>query len=212
MKEETLIGISTIPCHPYGTIYVLTLKKSDNIYCDFYKVSGKKVFFIEHIDLDSFCYRIGYQMINNKLIIYSYNIIEGKIRQAINHLYKYYDVRTNMSINISIDEALEQLGFGLTEIDKKIYKTKSIQDRKLEEYIQYLESISSNTNIIPLVNSGENKKLHKQNKVYIQKMMHPISRYRFTNYLKELITGSDKNIKINSKIINFNDYYKGKKY
>ena len=149
MKEETLIGISTIPCHPYGTIYVLTLKKSDNIYCDFYKVSGKKVFFIEHIDLDSFCYRIGYQLINNKLIIYSYNIIEGKIRQAINHLYKYYDVRTNMSINISIDEALEQLGFGLTEIDKKIYRdidtvSLYLNPERQEEFYDYIIELKPN--------------------------------------------------------------------
>ena len=43
----------------------------------------------------------------------------------------------------------------LEKENKKIYKTKEKQKEKLEEYISYLENISNETGITPLVN-GEN--------------------------------------------------------
>lgn len=212
MNQEFLVGMSTIPCYPYGTIHILTLKKRKKVYCDFYKVQGKNVIFIDHIELDDFCYRIGYQLINEKLIIYSYDTVPGKIRQCVKELHKYYDVKNDISLNYSIQEALDDLGFGLTNTEKRIYKSKEKQQEKLEDYISYLENIANEINIIPLVDGNKSKKVYKTHRKYKDRLLSPMTREDFTKYITKLITGSDDKIKINKKIVNLRDYFSKKKY
>ena len=211
MNQEFLLGMSTIPCYPYGTIHVLTLKQNDIIYCDFYKIQGDSSIFIDHIELDDFCYRIGYQLINDKLIIYSYDIVPGKKRQCVKELYKFYDIKNDISINYNVREALNNLGFSLTDTDKKIYKTKEEQKEKLEEYISYLENISNETGITPLVNGENSKKKYKTHRKYQNKLLYPISRIEFTEYITNLLTKSDDKLKVNKKVIDIHDYF-NKKY
>ena len=212
MNNEFLIGMNTIPCYPFGTIHVLTLRKGNNIYCDFYKVSGRKVIFIDHIELDEFCYRIGHQLINNIFIIYRYDILPGKKRQIVTELYKYYDIKDDISINYSVGEALEKLGFGLAESDKKIYKSDSDREKRLEEYIDYLEKISDEINIIPLVDGSNLKRKYKSRRAYRDKLLNPMNRDDFTKYITQLITCSDEKLKVNKKVIDLHDYFDGKKY
>ncbi len=211
MNQEFLVGMSTIPCYPYGTIHILTLKKKDNIYCDFYKVHGNSAKFIDRIELDDFCYRIGYQLINDKLIIYSYDAVPGKIRQQVKEVYKYYDIKNDISLNYSVQEALDDIGFCLTDTDKKIYKSEEKQKEKLEEYISYLENISNEINIIPLVNGNNSKKVYKTHRKYVNRLLCPMTREDFTKYITKLIAGSDDKIKINKKIVNLHDYFGNRK-
>lgn len=213
MKEEKLIGTSSIPYKENCTIQVLNIKevtttqhrKDERYYADFYNVTDDLVYFIDRIELDPFCATLGYQLINNHLVIYNYDIIEGKKYHAVNKILKYYDVVDNISLNLSTSEIITELGFNLPEEENKV-ELANVRLKKIDEYLEYLESITELAGIIPLVNNTKNKYKFINKKRESSRMLYPISRKEFTKYFTKLITKSDSNIKINQHVINISDY------
>ena len=213
MKEEKLIGTSSIPYKENCTIQVLNIKevtttqhrKDERYYADFYNVTDDLVYFIDRIELDPFCATLGYQLINNHLVIYNYDIIEGKKYHAVNKILKYYDVVDNISLNLSTSEIITELGFNLPEEENKV-ELANVRLKKIDEYLEYLESITELAGIIPLVNNTKKKYKFINKKRESSRMLYPISRKEFTKYFTKLITKSDSNIKINQHVINISDY------
>lgn len=213
MKEEKLIGTSSIPYKENCTIQVLNIKevtttqhrKDERYYADFYNVTDDLVYFIDRIELDPFCATLGYQLINNHLVIYNYDIIEGKKHHAVNKILKYYDVVDNISLNLSTSEIITELGFNLPEEENKV-ELANVRLKKIDEYLEYLESITELAGIIPLVNNTKKKYKFINKKRESSRMLYPISRKEFTKYFTKLITKSDSNIKINQHVINISDY------
>ena len=213
MKEEKLIGTSSIPYKENCTIQVLNIKevtttqhrKDERYYADFYNVTDDLVYFIDRIELDPFCATLGYQLINNHLVIYNYDIIEGKKYHAVNKILKYYDVVDNISLNLSTSEIITELGFNLPEEENKV-ELANVRLKKIDEYLEYLDSITELAGIIPLVNNTKKKYKFINKKRESSRMLYPISRKEFTKYFTKLITKSDSNIKINQHVINISDY------
>ncbi len=214
MKEEKLIGTSSIPYQENCTIQVLNIKelittehrKDEKYYVDFYNVTDDYVYFIDRIELDPFCATLGYQLINNHLVIYNYDIVEGKKYHAVNRILKYYDVIDNISINLSAEDIITELGFNLKEEDRKKLELVSARLKKMDEYLEYLDSITELDGVIPLVNNTSKKHKFINKKRESSRMLYPISRKEFTKYLTKLITNADTDIKINQHVININDY------
>ena len=214
MKEEKLIGTSSIPYQENCTIQVLNIKeitttehrKDERYYADFYNVTDDCVYFIDRIELDPFCVTLGYQLISNHLVIYNYDIIEGKKYHAVNRILKYYDVIDNISINASAEDIITELGFNLKEADRKKLELVSARLKKMGEYLEYLDSITELDGVIPLVNNANKKNKFINKKRESSRMLYPISRKEFTKYLTKLITSADTDIKINQHVININDY------
>lgn len=214
MKEEKLIGTSSIPYQDNCTVQVLNIKeiittkhrKDERYYADFYNVKDDYVYFIDRIELDPFCATLGYQLINNHLVIYNYDVVEGKKYHAVNKILKYYDVVDNISLNLSTYDIITELGFNLPEADRKKLELVSTRLKKIDEYLDYLDSITELNGIIPLVNNTGKKHKFINKKRESSKMLYPISRKEFTKYLTKLITNADKDIKINQQIINISDY------
>ena len=213
MKEEKLIGTSSIPYKENCTIQVLNIKevtttqhrKDERYYADFYNVTDDLVYFIDRIELDPFCATLGYQLINNHLVIYNYDIIEGKKYHAVNKILKYYDVVDNISLNLSTSEIITELGFNLPEEENKV-ELANVRLKKIDEYLEYLDSITELAGIIPLVNNTKRNYKFINKKRESSRMLYPISRKEFTKYFTKLITKSDSNIKINQHVINISDY------
>lgn len=214
MKEEVLVGTSSIPYKENCTIQVLNIKvildtkhkKEEKYYSDFYNVTEDEVYFIDRIELDTLCDTLGYQVINNHLIIYNYDVVEGKKYHAVKRIFKYYDINENISINASANEIIDELGFDLLEKEK--YKIDLVENkqRKMDEYIEYLNSITELEGPIPLVNNGIQHQYASKNP-YKVKMLNPISRNDFASYFTKLITKSEKYIKnINNSSIKICDY------
>ena len=214
MKEEKLIGTSSIPYKENCTIQVLNIKeltttehrKDERYYADFYNVTDDYVYFIDRIELDPFCATLGYQLINNHLVIYNYDVVEGKKYHAVNRILKYYDVIDNISINASSNDIITKLGFNLSEEDGKKIELVSTRLKKMDEYLEYLDSITELDGIIPLVNNVNKKNKFINKKRESNRMLYPISRKEFTKYFTKLITNADKDIKINQHVINISDY------
>lgn len=214
MKEEKLIGTSSIPYQENCTIQVLNIKeltttehrKYERYYADFYNVTEDYVYFIDRIELDPFCATLGYQLINNRLIIYNYDVVEGKKYHAVNKILKYYDVVDNISLNLSAYDVITELGFNLPEEDRKKLELVSTRLKKMNEYLEYIDSITELDGIIPLVDNTKKKNKFINKKRESSKMLYPISRKEFTKYFTKLITNSDANIKINQQVINISDY------
>ena len=216
MKEEKLIGTSSIPYQENCTIQVLNIKevinrehrKDEKYYADFYNVTDDYVYFIDRIELDPFCATLGYQLINNHLVIYNYDIVEGKKYHAVNRILKYYDVIDNISINLSAEDIITELGFNLNEEDRKKLELVSARLKKMDEYLEYLDSITELDGIIPLVNNTGKKHKFINKKRESSRMLYPISRKEYTKYLTKLITNADTDIKINQHVINISNYQK----
>jgi len=214
MKEEKLIGTSSIPYKENCTIQVLNIKeltttqhrKDERYYADFYNVTDDYVYFIDRIELDPFCATLGYQLISNHLVIYNYDVVEGKKYHAVNRVLKYYDVIDNISINLSTNEIITELGFNLSEEDREQLELVSTRLKKMDEYLEYLDSITELDGIIPLVNNVNKKNKFINKKRESNRMLYPISRKEFTKYFTKLITSADKDIKINQHVINISDY------
>ena len=214
MKEEKLIGTSSIPYQENCTIQVLNIKeltttehrKYERYYADFYNVTEDYVYFIDRIELDPFCATLGYQLINNRLIIYNYDVVEGKKYHAVNKILKYYDVVDNISLNLSAYDVITELGFNLPEEDRKKLELVSTRLKKMNEYLEYIDSITELDGIIPLVDNTKKKNKFINKKRESSKMLYPNSRKEFTKYFTKLITNSDANIKINQQVINISDY------
>ena len=214
MKEEKLIGTSSIPYKENCTIQVLNIKeiittehrKDEKYYADFYNVTDDCVYFIDRIELDPFCTTLGYQLINNYLVIYNYDIVEGKKYHAVNRILKYYDVMDNISINLSAEDIITELGFNLAEEDRKKLELVSARLKKMDEYLEYLDSITELDGVIPLVDNTNKKHKFINKKRESSRMLYTISRKEFTKYLTKLITSADKDIKINQHVINISDY------
>lgn len=219
MKVEKLIGTSSIPYKENCTIQVLNIKETldtnhkreERYYSDFYNVTKDEVYFIDRIELDPFCDTLGYQVINNRydkscLIIYNYDVVVGKKYHAVKKVFKYYDIADNININSKVSEIINELGFDLPEEDKHNIELADVRLKKMDEFIEYLDSIADIDGIIPLVNISKKERQYTNRKAYSSKMIMPISRKRFTSYLTELITKSDKNIIVNQHVINLSDY------
>lgn len=214
MKEEKLIGTSSIPYQDNCTIQVLNIKevtttehrKDERYYADFYNVTDDYVYFIDRIELDPFCATLGYQLINNRLVIYNYDVVEGKKYHAVNRILKYYDVLDNVSLNLSTNGIITELGFNLPEEDRNKIELASARIKKMDEYIEYLDSITELGGIIPLVNNTTKKRKFMNKKRESSRMLFPISRKEFTKYFTKLITSADKDIKINQRVIDISDY------
>ena len=214
MKEERLIGTSSIPYQKNCSIQVLNIKEitttkhrnDERYYADFYNVTDDCVYFIDRIELDPFCATLGYQLINNRLVIYNYDVIEGKKYHAVNRILKYYDVIDNISFNLSTGEIITELGFNIPESNIKRVQLVSKRLRKMDEYLEYLDNITELDGIIPLVDNTEKKNNYISKKRESSKMLYPISRKDFTKYFTKLITNSDRDIKINQQVINISDY------
>lgn len=214
MKEEKLIGTSSIPYQENCSIQVLNIKeitttkhrRDERYYADFYNVTDDCVYFIDRIELDPFCTTLGYQLINNRLVIYNYDIVEGKKYHVVNRILKYYDVIDNISLNLSADDIITELGFNLPEKDRKRVELVSERLKKMDDYLEYLDSITELDGTIPLVDNTKKKKKFINKKKESKKMLNTISREEFTKYFTKLITNSDRDIKINQQVININDY------
>ena len=214
MKEEKLIGTSSIPYKENCTIQVLNIKetldtkhkKEERYYSDFYNVTDTEVYFIDRIELDPFCDTLGYQVINNHLVIYNYDVVVGKKYHAVKKIFKYYDIEENVNINAGISEVITDLGFDLPEEEKRKIELVETKLKKMDEFIEYLDSITDVEGIIPLVNISKKERQYTNRKAYSSKMVLPISRKKFALYLTKLITKSDKNIIINQHVINLSDY------
>ena len=214
MKEEKLIGTSSIPYQENCSIQVLNIKeltttehrKDEKYYADFYNVTNDFVYFIDRIELDPFCATLGYQIINNRLVIYNYDVVVGKKYHAVNKILKYYDVTDNISLNLSAYDVITELGFNLPEEDRKKLELVSTRLKKMNEYLEYLDSITELDGIIPLVDNTKKKNKFINKKRESSKMLFPISRKEFTKYFTKLITNSDREIKINQQVINISDY------
>ena len=216
MKEEKLIGTSSIPYKENCTIQVLNIKetldtkhkKEERYYSDFYNVTDDEVYFIDRIELDPFCDTLGYQVINNHLVIYNYDVVVGKKYHAVKKVFKYYDIEENININAGVSEIITELGFDLPEEDKHNIELADVRLKKMDEFIEQLDNNTELDGIIPLVNISKKDHQYTNKKAYSSKMIMPISRKKFASYLTELITKSDKNIIVNHSVINLSDYQK----
>ncbi len=214
MKEEKLIGTSSIPYKENCTIQVLNIKetldtkhkKEERYYSDFYNVTDDEVYFIDRIELDPFCDTLGYQVINNHLVIYNYDVVVGKKYHAVKKVFKYYDIEENININAGVSEIITELGFDLPEEDKHNIELADVRLKKMDEFIEQLDNNTELDGIIPLVNISKKNHQYTNKKAYSSKMIMPISRKKFASYLTELITKSDKNIIVNHSVINLSDY------
>ncbi len=216
MKEEKLIGTSSIPYKENCTIQVLNIKetldtkhkKEERYYSDFYNVTDDEVYFIDRIELDPFCDTLGYQVINNHLVIYNYDVVVGKKYHAVKKVFKYYDIYENININAGVSEIITELGFDLPDEDKHNIELADVRLKKMDEFIEQLDNNTELDGIIPLVNISKKEHQYANKKAYSSKMIMPISRKKFASYLTELITKSDKNIIVNHSVINLSDYQK----
>ena len=216
MKEKKLIGTSSIPYKENCTIQVLNIKetldtkhkKEERYYSDFYNVTDDEVYFIDRIELDPFCDTLGYQVINNHLVIYNYDVVVGKKYHAVKKVFKYYDIEENININAGVSEIITELGFDLPDEDKHNIELADVRLKKMDEFIEQLDNNTELDGIIPLVNISKKDHQYTNKKAYSSKMIMPISRKKFASYLTELITKSDKNIIVNHSVINLSDYQK----
>ena len=214
MKKEKLIGTTTIAYDENCSIQVLNIKetlnakhkKEEHYYSDFYNVTQDGVYFIDRIELDPFCENLGYQLINNKLIIYNYDIVTGRKYHAVKKIFKYYDVVDNITINERVSEIIKVLGFELPEEEKNKLELVGSRLKKMDEFISSLEKEEAYTQITPMVNICKDERQYSSRRKYSAQMISPISRREFAEYYTKLVTGSDKNIKINNHVININDY------
>lgn len=214
MKEEKLIGTSSIPYKENCTIQVLNIKetldtkhkKEERYYSDFYNVTDDEVYFIDRIELDPFCDTLGYQVINNHLVIYNYDVVVGKKYHAAKKVFKYYDIYENININAGVSEIITELGFDLPDEDKHNIELADVRLKKMDEFIEQLDNNTELDGIIPLVNISKKEHQYANKKAYSSKMIMPISRKKFALYLTKLITKSDKNIIVNQPVINLSDY------
>ena len=173
MKEEKLIGTSSIPYKENCTIQVLNIKetldtkhkKEERYYSDFYNVTEDEVYFIDRIELDPFCDTLGYQVINNRLVIYNYDVVVGKKYHAVKKVFKYYDIYENININAGVSEIITELGFDLPEEDKHNIELADVRLKKMDEFIEQLDNNTELDGIIPLVNiSKKNNGIGEYNK------------------------------------------------
>lgn len=214
MKKEKLIGTTTIAYDENCSIQVLNIKetlntkhkKEEHYYSDFYNVTLDGVYFIDRVELDPFCENLGYQLINNKLIIYNYDIVTGRKYHAVKKVFKYYDVIDNITINENVSEIIKVLGFDLPSEEKNKLEFVGSRLKKMDEFISSLEREEDYTQITPIVNICKKEKQYTSRRKYSAQMISPISRREFADYYTELVTGSDSNIKINNHVINISDY------
>ena len=214
MKKEKLIGTTTITYKENCSIQVLNIKetldtkhkKEEHYYSDFYNVTNDGVYFVDRIELDPFCENLGYQLINNKLIIYNYDIVTGRKYHAVKKIFKYYDVIDNININEKISEIIKVLGFDMPDSKKNELELVDNRLKKMDEFINLLEKNEDFTEITPIVNICKKEKNYTNKRGYSAKMISPIPRFEFANYYTQLVTGSDLNIIVNKHVINIDDY------
>ena len=107
---------------------------------------------------------------------------------------------------MSANDIITELGFNLPEKDRKRVELVSERLKKMDDYLEYLDSITELDGTIPLVDNTKKKKKFINKKKESKKMLNTISREEFTKYFTNLITNSDRDIKINQQVININDY------
>ena len=98
------------------------------------------------------------------------------------------------------------LGFELPEEEKNKLELVGSRLKKMDEFISSLEKEEAYTQITPMVNICKDERQYSSRRKYSAQMISPISRREFAEYYTKLVTGSDKNIKINNHVININDY------